>query len=661
MHRHPLLTTDSQGLEKSGLPRSLLIFARKPNETDRSPYELDQVDASQVKSLSDSRGLSIQTRSGIIDVSKNGRSIQFTPLKDWEVESKNYDSLRSIILFKNFYIRRGFIRYRNRVKRSVFERNRLVVSRRVLSCRYPFQSGLETICGKLSMIANYEIFRLPNVSSTQWDCLIQSLDHDVSCFSVAVESLSSQVHMCMSDVLRSLNSDCLREDNDLGRISISKKREMERATAEKQRQLKQSATLVPYFKKLITLRIRDCFQDSLDSSVRSLERILTGLVIQVVSRIDECGELVWIESDDIRAALSKRVSMVEQLLFEAQKQLAGDDSFQPFSLGKISLDLDRLVHACSRDLNGLKSEALTPLVLAHSSLMTVYGCDASFDAITRRVISLSEVGANIAEIPEHLCSGIFVLDNTVVISQVRTQMEKAISDLKSSAVLSIRSHLRATQAQLDLLSKDLAATVSNIEEYVIGRRVLVDTESTTLPNIQALIESLNNSVTDLAQHATRLSNEDTYVLENIIGRAQRITNHELSRFRSVVVDFAGRADQLYAGMINEYNKARSIIEEQIANVLRMDPLEFPSLDHLHTEINAQSTAFATLVRLGMGIGLDKIVVPDSSVHETQVEALESDFEILRDLIEKQSNLKSCLLYTSPSPRDRQKSRMPSSA
>src|SRR5665213_989663 len=38
-------------------------------------------------------------------------------------------------------------------------------------------------------------------------------------------------------------------------------------------------------------------------------------------------------------------------------------------------------------------------------------------------------------------------------------------------------------------------------------------------------------------------------------------------------------------------------------------------------------------------------------------SIESELEELRDLLESQS--KHCLLYTSPSPRDRQKSRMPS--
>ena len=37
---------------------------------------------------------------------------------------------------------------------------------------------------------------------------------------------------------------------------------------------------------------------------------------------------------------------------------------------------------------------------------------------------------------------------------------------------------------------------------------------------------------------------------------------------------------------------------------------------------------------------------------------ESNFDIIEDLGE---NANACLLYTSPSPRDRQKSRMPSSA
>ena len=37
------------------------------------------------------------------------------------------------------------------------------------------------------------------------------------------------------------------------------------------------------------------------------------------------------------------------------------------------------------------------------------------------------------------------------------------------------------------------------------------------------------------------------------------------------------------------------------------------------------------------------------------------YEIIEDLVSPLRMIKTCLLYTSPSPRDRQKSRMPSSA
>ena len=37
------------------------------------------------------------------------------------------------------------------------------------------------------------------------------------------------------------------------------------------------------------------------------------------------------------------------------------------------------------------------------------------------------------------------------------------------------------------------------------------------------------------------------------------------------------------------------------------------------------------------------------------------YDEIIELLDSLSNVESCLLYTSPSPRDRQKSRMPSSA
>ena len=45
--------------------------------------------------------------------------------------------------------------------------------------------------------------------------------------------------------------------------------------------------------------------------------------------------------------------------------------------------------------------------------------------------------------------------------------------------------------------------------------------------------------------------------------------------------------------------------------------------------------------------------------ETQISEIKDELQEMNDLIRE--DIKDCLLYTSPSPRDRQKSRMPSSA
>ena len=50
-----------------------------------------------------------------------------------------------------------------------------------------------------------------------------------------------------------------------------------------------------------------------------------------------------------------------------------------------------------------------------------------------------------------------------------------------------------------------------------------------------------------------------------------------------------------------------------------------------------------------------------SVDEAKVDSLTKDLNSIFKFIEQLNELNTCLLYTSPSPRDRQKSRMPSSA
>ena len=69
-----------------------------------------------------------------------------------------------------------------------------------------------------------------------------------------------------------------------------------------------------------------------------------------------------------------------------------------------------------------------------------------------------------------------------------------------------------------------------------------------------------------------------------------------------------------------------------------------------------------LLNIKKGLGTDEIVNEFLMKNERQIKELNfllrpEDIELLNQ-VEK---LSTCLLYTSPSPRDRQKSRMPSSA
>ena len=53
---------------------------------------------------------------------------------------------------------------------------------------------------------------------------------------------------------------------------------------------------------------------------------------------------------------------------------------------------------------------------------------------------------------------------------------------------------------------------------------------------------------------------------------------------------------------------------------------------------------------------------DGEVDESEKEAMRGNVKVmLPDVSDEEYNSMDCLLYTSPSPRDRQKSRMPSSA
>ena len=56
-----------------------------------------------------------------------------------------------------------------------------------------------------------------------------------------------------------------------------------------------------------------------------------------------------------------------------------------------------------------------------------------------------------------------------------------------------------------------------------------------------------------------------------------------------------------------------------------------------------------------------VFVHITAVRNAGMNNLEEDQEVEFEIVEKNGKASACLLYTSPSPRDRQKSRMPSSA
>ena len=121
--------------------------------------------------------------------------------------------------------------------------------------------------------------------------------------------------------------------------------------------------------------------------------------------------------------------------------------------------------------------------------------------------------------------------------------------------------------------------------------------------------------------------------------------------------------------------------------MRLDTPPFDNNDvRLALKYAAKMQEMVDKILLGYGeIGNDHSISPNQAYFNTDLPQREFDAEkekryetyknILKDLKDKNSSIKalayqlyenngvikSCLLYTSPSPRDRQKSRMPSSA
>ena len=74
--------------------------------------------------------------------------------------------------------------------------------------------------------------------------------------------------------------------------------------------------------------------------------------------------------------------------------------------------------------------------------------------------------------------------------------------------------------------------------------------------------------------------------------------------------------------------------------------------------NARQVVQQRIGKLGARL-IGKVVDPEKQVEEALMQEMETAFKEFG--IEAKISSVACLLYTSPSPRDRQKSRMPSSA
>ena len=84
-------------------------------------------------------------------------------------------------------------------------------------------------------------------------------------------------------------------------------------------------------------------------------------------------------------------------------------------------------------------------------------------------------------------------------------------------------------------------------------------------------------------------------------------------------------------------------------------------DRLTTEAQTLAAAWATFPALALRRAKEAIY---RSTHATLLEMLDHEIDMQHELFatpDARARLDACLLYTSPSPRDRQKSRMPSSA
>ena len=171
--------------------------------------------------------------------------------------------------------------------------------------------------------------------------------------------------------------------------------------------------------------------------------------------------------------------------------------------------------------------------------------------------------------------------------------------------------------------------------------------------VNTLANNLANTESELQRQATLIS---TLTLEKET-QAQLIenANSKITQFEAQVAGLLSQRDNLnlqIGSLKNDQQIAKQEIlelqnERKVLNDDR-DRLEL-ALASARNEIDAAAQAA-------------RMAAAQREVFESMVAALEQDLSLAEQKVsEKIGEISDCLLYTSPSPRDRQKSRMPSSA
>ena len=624
----------------SGLP---FLFSFPTSGFGDSPYQLENAFTKLTKPWT-RRSLQIVTQTGIIDTTSDGRSLTYETHQEWRRASDKYTEIRKLNLFRTFYIRRGLMRFRTRVRMGVFRERQANLWRTGVAVRPLFIDELLEVSDTLRNLVDVDIW---NITFTRifWGDLLHyvdtKLDEVYQVIRISSERLQASVRRLEACMVHPQSSSSEFTSHQMMMMSVSDRRKYERDIHLKSREHSLNVNLFPRYIRLIGLRLQHALTVAQRNLLRNIDQTITpSRTISLPLSLGDSSKIKFLEKNEIATTLLLRSTRISEMM-----RVTIDSSCGPIS-GFVQPErnlevFEGIISRCEESLKHLPTDLLNPICVARAVLDDSILQQKTGMQIVRLMSEISEMIAKIALVPQSLESSLFTLETSSIVAETLHDLNSMMDKMRLQVVQVVRSELRETQSSLDLLSRYTNHTIRNIDEFIDAKSKVVKLELTEIPQLQDQVNKFHQVVETMASFNVRLANEDSFTLECITGRLYHLARADLMILHASIKTYETQAKDYFASTLNDYQRSWTNLDKQVKELQRMNPLDFPSFDHLQTDSTSIVDLFEHLMRIKdvMDNGHD-IVIQDPFVFMSELKTMESEFTLLRQYVDAQAYLRS---------------------